>query len=108
MSYSVRTLRLFRTFANVLLLEVVMAVTTFGAPAVVTACAYFGQSPLAACLMTATLCCVLWYPIATNLLIMCYVRPYRHAVVRILRIHTLANFVRGAPKVDVSGAYHVT
>lgn len=107
-NYSARTLRLYRTFANVLLVEAAMAAATFGAPAFAAAYAYLIQSPLAGCLATTIFSGAIWYPTVTNFLIMCYVRPYRHAVLRILRVQELAKFVRSATKVDVSGAYHMT
>lgn len=91
-----------------MLFEAATSIATLGTPAYADAYAYFVRSAFAGRLATTIFSGAIWYPIATNLLIMCYVRPYKHAVVRMLRMHVLRRFVHGTTKVDASGAYHVT
>lgn len=74
---SERTRRLYRILANVLVLELALSAATFLVPVVFGITTFFVGVDYANEALIIALCCIEWYPIATNILILSYVKPYR-------------------------------
>lgn len=94
---SVRTLRLYKILANALVLDLALTALTMLLPGLLAAVSFLAGFDGANELVIVALCCAEWYPIATNALILWYVKPYRDGLRRTLRL------TRGmAPRKSVS------
>ncbi|KAH7700239.1 hypothetical protein AAVH_32643, partial [Aphelenchoides avenae] len=79
------TLRLYRILANTLVLELALAFVTLYIPgAILIASLLFGLEQ-ANTVTLMMLCIMEVYPVATNILILAYVRPYRRGVLQFVR-----------------------
>lgn len=74
---SERTLQLYRKLANMLVLDLGLFGVTMVLPGVCAAVTFLISPANTGTAVTLAQCCVEWYPIATNVLIVSYIKPYR-------------------------------
>ncbi|KAH7693889.1 hypothetical protein AAVH_39072, partial [Aphelenchoides avenae] len=87
---SARTLRLYYILANALVLELALSATTILVPGILAVASFFLGLDIANEILIVAACCIVWYPIATNVLIIVYVKPYRVGLLQMLRAHRTA------------------
>jgi hypothetical protein len=81
---SERTLRLYRTLANTLVLDLLLTFVTIIIPGAIVAASFLFNLQNANAIAVAMICIIELYPIATNILILSYVRPYRRGVLQFI------------------------
>ena len=84
---SERTLRLYKILADALVLDLALTALTILLPGLLAAVSFLAGFDRANEALILALCCIEWYPIATNALILWYVKPYRDGLRRTLRLN---------------------
>lgn len=82
---SERTLQLYRRLANNLGLELVLFAVTAVVPVACAAATFILSPEHTGTTTILAVCCVEWYPIVTNVLIISYIKPYRRGLRRLSR-----------------------
>ncbi|KAH7713174.1 hypothetical protein AAVH_19492 [Aphelenchoides avenae] len=82
---SERSLQLYRKLANILVLDLALFAVTTIVPISCAAVTFLVSPENTGTATILALCCVEWYPIATNVLIVSYIKPYRRGLRRMSR-----------------------
>ncbi|KAI6237663.1 hypothetical protein M3Y95_00289100 [Aphelenchoides besseyi] len=88
-SFSPKTVALFRSLINMLVLDLVFAAITGWTTITVTVISFFTQMETGAYVIFFSLIIADIYPLFNQCLVICFVEPYRLAAVQFLRIHWL-------------------
>ncbi|KAH7713973.1 hypothetical protein AAVH_18650 [Aphelenchoides avenae] len=91
--FSSRTITLYRTLINALVTDAALAFFMVFVPLLTSMASFQFQWGYSSTTVLVSITIALWYPVCTHLVLLTYVKPYRNAVLEIVRFSTGFNGV---------------